>query len=133
MPREHQTDRMSTAVNNTSERREFTSRYEALLRHYRLKRAAEQALLLRGSREFLNLEAYKGFLRLLLAQLNAGRRERLAIEMQYLRTLPAARLESMKRIRAKVDSGSLIYVDRNVYSVHSRPIGEHVEARVGAE
>lgn len=156
VPREHQTDRMSTAVNNTSEQREFTSRYEALLRHYRmegrkiqagranengdveqrhyrLKRAAEQALLLRGSRDFLNLEAYQEFLRLLLGQLNAGRRERLAVEMQYLRALPAARLDSVKRIRAKVDSGSLIYVDRNVYSVHSRRIGEHVEARVGAE
>jgi hypothetical protein len=33
----------------------------------------------------------------------------------------------------KVDSGSLIYVDRNVYSVHSRLIGEKVEARLGAE
>ena len=31
----------------------------------------------------------------------------------------------------KVDSGSLIYVDRNVYSVHSRLIGEKVEARLG--
>jgi hypothetical protein len=33
----------------------------------------------------------------------------------------------------KVDSGSLIYVDRNAYSVHSRLIGETVEARIGAE
>jgi hypothetical protein len=45
----------------------------------------------------------------------------------------AGRLESMKRERVKVDSGSLIYVDRNVYSVHSRLIGEKVEARLGAE
>ena len=33
----------------------------------------------------------------------------------------------------KVDSGSLICVDRNTYSVHSRLIGEKVEARIGAE
>jgi hypothetical protein len=33
----------------------------------------------------------------------------------------------------KVDSGSVIYVDRNVYSVNSRLIGEQVEARLSAE
>jgi hypothetical protein len=53
--------------------------------------------------------------------------------MQYLQPLPAGRLEGMKRERVKVDSGSLIYVDRNAYSVHSRLIGEKVEARLGAE
>ena len=66
-------------------------------------------------------------------QLNAGRRDRLRIEMQYLRPLPERRLESVKRERVKVDSGSLICVDRNAYSVHSRLIGEKVEARIGAE
>jgi hypothetical protein len=39
-------------------------------------------------------------------------------------------MESCKRERVKVDSGSLIYVDRNVYSVPSRLIGEPVEARL---
>lgn len=37
VPMQHQTDRMSTAVNNMSDEREFTARYEALLRHYRLE------------------------------------------------------------------------------------------------
>jgi len=156
VPLEHRTDRMSTAVNNTTDDREFTVRYEALLRHYRmagqkiqtgkanengdveqrhyrLKRALEQSLLLRGDRDFSSVDEYKDFLRQLVEQLNAGRRERLRTEMQYLRPLPAARLESIKRERVKVDSGSLIYVERNVYSVHSRLIGEKVEARIGAE
>ena len=53
--------------------------------------------------------------------------------MQYLKALPDARLESTKRVKVKVDSGSLIYVDRNVYSVNSRLIGEQVEARLSAE
>ena len=156
VPLEHRTDRMSTAVNNASDEKEFTARYEALLRHYRLegrkiqagkanengdveqrhhrwKRAVEQALLLRGNRSFPTLAEYKEFLGSLATQLNAGRRERLAAEMQYLRVLPARRLESAKRVQVKVDSGSLIYVDRNTYSVHSRLIGEEVEARVHAE
>jgi len=155
-PLDHRTDRMSLAVNNASDEREFTTRYEALLRHYkitgqkiqagkanengdveqrhyRLKRAVDQSLLLRDGRDFPSVEEYKKFVRALVAQLNAGRRERLRHEMQYLSPLPAGRLESMKRERVKVDSGSLIYVDRNVYSVHSRLIGEKVEARLGAE
>ena len=156
VPLDHRTDRMSLAVNNGSDEREFTTRYEALMRHYkmtgqkiqtgrpnengdveqrhyRLKRAVGQALLLRDSRNFGSIAEYKEFLRGLLTQLNAGRRERLRIEMQYLRPLPALRLESLKRERVKVDSGSLIYVDRNAYSVHSRLIGESIEARIAAE
>jgi len=155
-PLEHRTDRMSLAVNNASEEREFTSRYEALMRHYRmagqkiqtgkpnengdveqrhhrLKRAVGQALMLRNSSDFGSMSEYKEFLGLLLVQLNAGRRDRLRVEMQYLQKLPDRRLESVKREQVKVDSGSLIYVDRNVYSVHSRLIGERVEARLGAE
>jgi hypothetical protein len=155
-PLDHRTDRMSLAVNNASDEREFTTRYEALMRHYkmtgqkiqagkanengdveqrhyRLKRAVDQSLLLRDGRDFPSVDEYKKFVRALVAQLNAGRRERLRHEMQYLSPLPAGRMESMKRERVKVDSGSLIYVDRNVYSVHSRLIGEKVEARLGAE
>ena len=156
VPLAHQTDRMSTAVNNTCDDQEFQSRYQALMRHYRvepqkirtgkanengdieqrhhrLKRAIDQALLLRDSRDFGSISEYKEFLRALLGQLNSGRRERLRVEMQYLRALPASRLESLKRVNAKVDSGSLIYVDRNTYSVNSRLIGEEVEARLSAE
>jgi hypothetical protein len=156
VPLNHRTDRMSLAVKNGSDEREFTTRYEALMRHYnmtgqkiqtgrpnengdveqrhhRLKRAVEQALLMRDSRDFGSIAEYKEFLRVLLMQLNAGRRERLRTEMQYLRPLPAGRLESLKRERVKVDTGSLVYVDRNAYSVHSRLIGEKVEARIGAE
>ncbi len=41
----------------------------------------------------------------------------------------ARRMESAKRERVKVDSGSLIHVERNSYSVNSRLIGARVEAR----
>jgi hypothetical protein len=156
VPLEHQTDRLSTAVNNMSEEKDFTHRYDALMRHYRmqgrkiqaghanengdveqrhhrLKRAVEQALLLRGGRDFVALTEYQEFLRLLLGRLNAGRRQRLAVEMQYLRALPDRRLDSAKRVKVKVDSGSMIYPDRNAYSVNSRLIGEQVEARLNAD
>ena len=45
-----------------------------------------------------------------------------------MKELPERRLERASG-RAKVDLGSLIYTDRNVYSVPSRLIGEQVEVR----
>jgi Mu transposase-like protein len=153
VPHRHRTDRLSTAVNNMTNPAEFTDRYEALLRYYRLegektqagrghengdveqrhhrfKRAVEQELLLRGSRDFASGEDYQNFLQALFVRLNAGRKQRLAEEMAVMKELPERRMESYKRERVKVDSGSLIYVDRNVYSVPSRLIGEQVEARL---
>jgi Mu transposase, C-terminal domain len=150
VPRLHRTDRMTSAVNNLTEQAEFQKNYQALLRHYgldgrkiqtgqpnengdieqrhyRLQRALEQALLLRGSRDFASLEEYRSFLGKLFAQINSGRRGHLAEEMELLRPLPERRLESAKRVRVRVNSGSLIVVERNSYSVNSRLIGEIVE------
>jgi len=153
VPGRHRTDSLSSAVNNMSDREEFTDRYQGLLRyygleperiqvgkanengdveqrHYRLKNAVEQELLLRGSRDFGGIEEYQRFLKDLLKRLNAGRRARLAEEMAVMKPLPARRMESYKREQVKVDSGSLVWVDRNTYSVNSRLIGERVEARL---
>ena len=83
---------------------------------------------MRGSRDFAEVEEYRSFLGRLFAQLNSGRRARLAEEMELLRPLPDRRLESAKRVRVRVNSGSLIKVERNSYSVNSRLIGEIVQA-----
>ena len=153
VPQRHRTDRLSTAVNNTSDPAEFTERYQGLLRyyglegektqaghgnengdveqrHHRFKRAVGQELLLRGSRDFASVAEYQQFLQGLFERLNAGRKPRLVEEMKVMQELPERRMESCKRERVRVDSGSLIYVDRNVYSVPSRLIGEQVEARL---
>jgi hypothetical protein len=150
---EHRTDSLSSAVNNMSNQEEFTQRYESVMRyygvkpqhtnpaspnengdveqsHHRFKRAVEQSLLLRGSRDFGRLDEYAQFLKDLFAQRNAGRRTRLAEELAVMGELPARRMESAKRERVTVDSGSLIHVDRNAYSVNSRLIGVRVEARL---
>jgi hypothetical protein len=156
VPMEHRTDRMSAAVNNLGDAKEFTQAYEGLLRHYqingqkiqagqanengdveqrhyRFKQAADQALMMRGSRDFPGVEAYQLFLNQLFARLNAGRRERYLEEMGQLRPLPEKRLDTMRRERVRVSPGSLVTVSRNCYSVHSRLIGEMVEARVHAD
>jgi len=86
--------------------------------------------MLRGSTDFASVDAYKSFLAAMLERLNAGRSQRLAEEMAGMKELPERRMESSRREQVKVDSGSLIYVDRNAYSVPSRLIGEQVEARL---
>jgi hypothetical protein len=156
VPLLHRTDRMTAAVNNLTEQADFHQSYQALLRHYgldgrkiqtgrpnengdveqrhyRFRRALEQALLLRGSRDFSGVEEYRAYLGRLFEQLNGGRKVRLREEMEWLRPLPQRRLESVRRIRARVNSGSLIVVERNSYSVNSRLIGEIIEARLYAD
>jgi hypothetical protein len=98
--------------------------------HRHFKDAVDQALMLRGSRDFESREDYAAFLRELLVQRNAGRRKRLAEERKELSPLPPRRLESFTRMRVQVIRGSLIRVQKNVYSVHSRLIGEQVDVRV---
>jgi hypothetical protein len=156
VPQRHRSDRMSLAINNATNEKEFTDRYRALMGHYGLemekiqarqahengdvesshrwfKSTVDQALLLRGSREFECREVYASFLDELVDRRNAGRQQRLAEEQAVLRSLPAARQESWKRERVRVHSGSVIHVGRNTYSVDSRLIGERVDVRVGAE
>ena len=156
VPQRHRTDRMSLAVNNASNQKEFTQRYTELLGYYgvvmekiqpeepnengdveqshrRFKEAVEQALLLRGHRDFESREAYERFLKELVAARNAGRRKRRDEELPRLGRLPERRRESCKRLSVRVDRGSLIHVDRNTYSVPSRLIGEKVEVRLYVE
>ncbi len=156
VPQRHRTDRLSTAVNNLSEKKDFTQRYEGLMNHYglipekiqadhahengdveqrhhRFKQAVDQALMLRGSRDFASRDEYLAFLRQLLGQLNAGRRQRLAEELKVLRPLPARRLEAVQKVKCRVDQGSTLHVERNTYSVPSRLLGETVEVRLYAE
>ncbi len=106
---------------------------DAEQRHHRLKVAIDQALLLRGNRNFDSREDYEGFLRNLIAQLNLGRKDRFAEERARLAPLPAARLDSLRKLTVRVGPSSTIYVLLNIYSVPSRLIGEHVDAHIGAE
>jgi len=99
-------------------------------RHHRFKRALDQALMLRGSRDFSSVAAYQAFLQKLFKRLNAGRQDHFLEEVSKLQPLPEHRLDAMRRERVRVSPGSLVTVHRNYYSVHSRLIGEMVEARV---
>jgi hypothetical protein len=158
VPQRHRTDRLSAAVQNPARDKadDFTQRYSALLRHYhlvgqmiqtgkpnengdieqrhyRFKKALEQALMLRGSHDFTSREEYALFLKKLFNQLNSGRQERFKQELQVLRRLPNERFDCCKRFKVKVGPSSTIRISHNVYSVDSRLIGETVDIRLYAE
>ena len=153
VPEEHQTDCLTAAVRNTKSPGAFTDRYEALLRYYQIagrrtnpsspnengdiesrnnhfKRSLDQALLLRGHRDFESRESYEAYLEAHFARQNSKRLDRFSEEQRLLRPLPSARLESLKRETVRVGPSSTIRVKHNTYSVNSRLVGEWVEARL---
>jgi hypothetical protein len=154
--RKHRSDNLSAAVYHDLSGKRFTVHYEALLKHYglegstinagcahengdveqshnRFKKALDQALMLRGSRDFSSRQEYEKFIEKLFNQRNMCRRERFLKELKQLKRLPARRLDDFKRIKARVGPGSTISINRHVYSVPSRLIGEEVEVRLSAE
>ena len=158
VPRQHRTDHLSAAIRplDAAGRAQATARYTALLRHYgleptinnagashengdveqahfRFKQAVDQALRVRGSREFPDRASYARFLQTLVKQRNLTRQTRWAEEQAALRPLPAAPLALCREVRAPVSRFSTIQVLRNTYSVPSRLIGSTVLVRVRAE
>jgi len=156
VPAAHRSDRLTAAVHKMPNPEEFTSRFTALLRHYgmegrkinanrpnengdveqrnnRLKRTVEQALLLRGSRDFHVRAEYETFLRMLFRRMNSSRSARLKEELSLMHPLPLRRLDACKRELLRVGPSSTIRASHNTYSVHSRMMGEMVEARLHAE
>lgn len=156
VPERHQTDCLSTAVNKEGNPEEFTKRYSALMKHYRIipakinpgcgnengdveqshyrfKKAVDQELMLRGSRNFNSREEYEQFLRTLLKRRNAGRKKDLEFEIEKLGHLPKKRLDSFNIINTSVSNRSTILINHNIYSVNSRLIGEAIRIKVHAE
>ena len=157
VPKLHQTDSLSCAVRNHPGRHdEFTQSYQALCRHYgmqmrhtqprspqengkieqrhhRFKRALENELILRGSRDFASRRAYAALLQKVFTALNAPRQARLDEERPHLGTLPKQRLDSYQRVEVRVSKWSTIRVHKKTYSVPSRLIGARLQVRIYAE
>lgn len=159
VPELHRTDQLTAAVQQITEagkRAEFTRRYQELLGHYgiegrkiqpshgnengdaeqshhRFKRRLDQALMLRGSRDFTSQGDYLAFVSKEVERMNAGRRTRLAEELAVMRPLPPNRIDVVRRLECRVDRGSLIRVDKNTYSVTSRLIGTKVTVLIRQE
>ncbi len=156
-PERHRTDQLSAAVSRLGQKKEFTRRYAAVMNHYGMRpektqpasphengdiekrhdvlfNRLDQALMLRGNRDFKSREHYQAFLHKILSRLNRSRSERFKEEKEVLGKLPASKIPAFKRYdNVPVSSGSLIRIDRNRYSVPSRLIGEKVNVVVHPE
>ncbi len=158
VPRQHRTDHLGAAIHplDADGRAQAKRRYDLLMAHYGLepttnnlgvahengdveqehrqfKRAVDQALRARGSREFADRPSYARFLQNLIKQRNLRRQERWLEEREALRPLPAAPLELCREVRVPVSRFSTIQVLRNTYSVPSRLIGTTLLVRVHSE
>jgi transposase len=153
VPHRVRSDSLSAAVNNLSDDKEFAVQYRDLLAHYgagghrinvrkphengdvesshgHFKDALDQALRLRGSRDFSSVEDYLAFVRPLVQRRNVPRDERFREEVATLGPLPPQRRSTCTSILVTVTSDSVIRVKRNAYSVSSKYIGLRLEVRI---
>jgi hypothetical protein len=159
VPKYHRTDNSGAATywpgakTPRDHKREYTDGYLLMLEHYGLepqttnldsphengdveslngglKRAVEQYLLLRGSRDFESIEAYEDFLFNVMDRRNISRQERLAEELAVMKPLSATPLATNTQVCIPVTRGSLIRVQKNVYSVPTSLMGHRVKVRI---
>jgi hypothetical protein len=146
VPLEHRTDNLTAAVNNHERKHEFSPGWQDCMQYYGVeptynnageghengsvekshdlfKDALDQALMLRGSRDFASVSEYEKFVQDLLDQRNEPRRERLKLELAVMKALPVRDWSSPTRHAVRVNKYSTISVDSAVYSVPNRLIG----------
>src|SRR6266568_1039587 len=154
-PLQHRSDSLSAAFHNLDRdaQEDLTHRYEALCAHYgmeptrnnrgvahengsiesshgHLKLAIEDALLLRGSRDFADLDAYRRFIDEIVGRRNARNGKRLDLERPALQSLPARRTTDYEETIVTVTSTSGFILKRVFYSVPSRLIGHRLRVRL---
>lgn len=154
VPLEHRTDSLSAAFSNLDRdaREDLRSRYETLCndygmeptrnnrgiahengsiesRHGHLKVRLEQALLLRGSRDFDEVDAWRRFIAQVVARHNARRRDRVDAERPCLRPLPERRSTEYDEARVRVTSSGGFVFRKVFYTVPSRLISYELKLR----
>jgi transposase InsO family protein len=153
VPEEHRTDSLSAAFNNLAEREELTQHYQALCQHYglrpsrnntgvshengaiearqgSLKKGLDQALLLRGSREFADLGMYEQFVAETVRRLNARCARAWEAERACLKPLPTRRTADFEEIDARVSKFGVFSAKGVLYSVPSRLAGHRLKVRL---
>ena len=98
--------------------------------HGHLKRAIEDALLLRGARDFADLDAYRRFIDEIVGRRNARRRQRIELERAALQPLPERRTSDHEEAIVTVTSSSGFVLRKVFYSVPSRLIGHRLRVRL---
>jgi hypothetical protein len=98
-----------------------------------IKRRLDQALKLRGHRDFDSVEQWQSFVDATLTKSNRGRSARVAEELAAMREIHVAKLPEYVEDTVRVSDWSTIRLKHCAYSVPSRLIGEHVVARLYEE
>jgi hypothetical protein len=154
-PREHRSDSLSAAFRNLDReaREDLTSRYDALCAHYRmeptrnnrgvahenggiesphghLKHAIRDALLMRGTMDFEDLGAYRGFLDEIVGRKNARNIKRIDAERAVLQPLPDTRTTDYEEELVYVTSSGGFVLRKVFYTVPSRLIRHRLRARL---
>lgn len=155
VPHEHRTDSLSAAFANLEQdaQEDLRTRYAALCadyqmeptrnnrgiahengsiesRHGHLKDRLDQALQLRGSRDFAAIEDWRTFLAQVVGRHNARRRDALRIEAEHLRPLPSRRSCDYDEAAVLVTSSGGFVLRKVFYTVPSRLIGHSLRARI---
>jgi len=153
VPQTLRTDSLSAAYKNLRQQEDLTTRFDALCRHYgctptrntlgvahengavespngHLKDRLDQALRLRGSRSFANLEDYRTFVTGIVAVANAPRAAAIAIERAALAPLPDFPSVTWSEAFGTVSRCSLVAVLGLSYMVPSRLMGHRLVVRI---
>jgi hypothetical protein len=156
VPSLHRTDNLTSAVHKVGHPDVFTDKYRGLADHYGfessktnpasphengdveksndlLKKAVDQSLIIRGSRDFDSVEAYERFLQKIIDRMNQNCQKRFAEEIEVLKELPNRRYDDYETRTCKVGRGGTFRLLHNTYSAHSRLVGETVKVRVYAD
>ncbi len=94
------------------------------------KSKVNQHLLLRGSRDFEDLDTYRLFLEQIAHKANRMRSDKLKEELAVMRPLTEQLLHEYEERIARVTSWSTVSIDKKTFSVPSRLIGEKVKVRL---
>jgi hypothetical protein len=153
VPKEHRSDSLSAAFNNSGGKELLTKNYNQLCKHYgvtpsrnnpgkshengaiesphgHFKRKLEQALLLKGNTDFASIGDYQKFIDLIIRKINKACQARFIEEQQYLLPLPQRRTHDYLEHYVRVTSSSTINIRRTTYSVPSRLIGEKLRVHL---
>lgn len=95
-----------------------------------VKSRLEQALLVRGSRDFANVDSWQIFVDEVLRKANSKRGARVVDELAAMRELNVAKLAEFTEENVRVSDWSTIRIKHCAYSVPSRLIGEWVKVRL---
>jgi hypothetical protein len=98
-----------------------------------IKRALEQALLVRGSRDFETVEVWQAFVDDLLRKGNRAQGRRVAEDLAAMRELAVDKLPEFVEEDVFVSEWSTVRVKHCSYSVPSRLIGEWVKVRISED